>query len=266
MERFSQSVRPLGTFSFQFASCFLPLSGIMFSPVLPHIYCIRTLPIAPTQSPPRTHSPGFPKRKCDQKQLIALKFRKINPSWAYLLALLSTSSLVYTVRKVLVHPFGSSPFRKVMHLGEKDCTWSSGGIHLKGFSDVWLWGMLFFFHIWSLFLCNSPRKQHFPKLDKEKPQGNETWTWWKALSPKSKRNFLSFLQAPGLWVAFITLAFRVLLWKQKSRWWISWNSSELSEDKLALKTPEKTRGGLTGVFLEWDSVILIMTNKKHLCP
>lgn len=68
------------------------------------------------------HTPASPKRTCDQKQFVALKFRQINPSWAYLLASLSPSSLVYTVYtvwEVLVHPFGSSQVRKVMHLGKR---------------------------------------------------------------------------------------------------------------------------------------------------
>lgn len=70
----------------------------------------------PIQSPPRTHSPSFPKRKCCQKHLTALKFKKTNPFRASVLTLSSISSWVYTVWKVLVHPLGSSQFRKGMHL------------------------------------------------------------------------------------------------------------------------------------------------------
>lgn len=54
-----------------------------------------------------------------QKHLVALKFRKINPYPASLLALPSPSSMVYPMCKVLLHPFGSSQFRKGMHLGER---------------------------------------------------------------------------------------------------------------------------------------------------
>lgn len=95
-------------------------------------------------SPSRTHSASFPKRKYCQKQVTALKFQKINPSWTSFLALLPISSLVYTVWKVFVHPFCSSQFRKVTHLkNKKDCKRSLWGA--RGWGDQsksFLWFLL----------------------------------------------------------------------------------------------------------------------------
>lgn len=189
MEKFCESVLSPASHLHRLLS---PCPGIGSTHPTPCLLQPHRTSLTPTQFQSRTHLLNSPKRKCCQKQLTFLKFRKINLFWASRLALPSISSWVYAVCKVLVHPFGSSQLRKVMHLRKKKkkrLPLIFGEINLKCFSDFLALGDAFLFsHIWSLFLHSSPRKQHFPKLDKEKPQGNKTWTWWTALSPQSEES------------------------------------------------------------------------------
>lgn len=116
MERRYESVLSLETFNFQSAPSLLP-----------------SVTLSPGHTPPVL----LRENTACQKQLTALKFRKINPFWAHLLAYSAISSLVYTGWKALVYPFGSSQFRKAMRLEKKKRRLQLifGGNNLKCFSD-----------------------------------------------------------------------------------------------------------------------------------